>query len=98
MYYMAPDVLLGEYDMHVDIWALGVILFMLLSGSPPFNGATKEDVYEAIVAGSLCFEASSWDCISPSCCVLITRLLAPIPSHRPSTVDVLGDKWLSQSS
>jgi calcium-dependent protein kinase len=48
IYYLAPEVLMGCYDEKCDIWSCGVILYILLSGSPPFNGATPELIMEAI--------------------------------------------------
>ena len=47
-YYVAPEVLSKQYDEKCDIWSLGVILFILLSGFPPFNGNTNEEIYSKV--------------------------------------------------
>ena len=47
-YYIAPEVLLGNYDEKCDIWSCGVILYILLSGCPPFNGKNDLEIFEAI--------------------------------------------------
>ena len=52
-YYVAPECLLGEYDLKVDVWSVGIIMYMLLSGKPPFNGATDTQILEEVKKGDL---------------------------------------------
>ena len=52
-YYTAPEVLGGNYDYRCDIWSLGVIAYMLLSGAPPFNGDSSEKIHHLILVGAL---------------------------------------------
>ena len=50
-YYIAPEVLSKKYDEKCDIWSCGVILFILLSGSPPFNGEDDEQIMQKVKVG-----------------------------------------------
>lgn len=58
-YYIAPEVLNGYYDEKCDIWSAGVILYILLSGEPPFNGYTDEEIYRKILSKKFSFPSPS---------------------------------------
>lgn len=63
-YYIAPEVLKGEYDEKCDVWSCGVILYILLCGYPPFNGDTDLEIFERIKIGRFDFPSPEWDCVS----------------------------------
>jgi serine/threonine protein kinase len=50
-YYVAPEVLWRDYDLQADVWSAGVVLFILLSGRPPFNGKNDEDIVAKVRTG-----------------------------------------------
>lgn len=54
-YYMSPEVISGSYTEKCDLWSCGVILYMLLSGTPPFNGSTDDEIIREIKAGNFSF-------------------------------------------
>ena len=55
-YYIAPEVILGEYTEKCDVWSCGVILYILLCGSPPFYGNREEEIMKRIVNDPVRFE------------------------------------------
>ena len=78
-YYVAPEVLTGNYDERCDIWSCGVILYMLLSGNPPFNGQSDAHILEAVKRGEYELSGGMWDMISDSAKDLVIRMLAKHP-------------------
>lgn len=89
-FYIAPEVLAGAYNQAADVWSAGVILYILLSGTPPFWGKTKSRIFEAVKAASLKFPLEPWDRISESAKDLIKGMLCTDPSRRLTAQEVLG--------
>jgi calcium-dependent protein kinase len=60
-YYVAPEVLSGNYDEKCDIWSVGVILYMLLSGNPPFDGRSDLRILDSVKKGEYQITGGVWD-------------------------------------
>lgn len=93
-FYIAPEVLAGGYNQAADVWSTGVILYILLSGMPPFWGKTKSMIFNAVRAADLWFPSDHWDCISTSAQDLITGMLCVDPSKRLTAAQVLDHPWM----
>lgn len=89
-FYIAPEVLVGDYNQAADVWSAGVILYILLSGVPPFWGKTKSTIFDAVREANLCFHSDNWDHISLSAKDLISGMLYFDPSKRLTAAQVLG--------
>lgn len=103
--YGSPEKLLDKgkrgYDEKVDIWALGVILFVLLSAYHPFDVdgiCSPEEIQRNILAGSFSFDDPAWVHVSPLAKDLISRMLAADPRKRYSAVEVAKHPWLADKS
>ncbi|OEH74097.1 CAM CDPK domain-containing protein [Cyclospora cayetanensis] len=100
-YYVAPQVLEGRYDFRCDAWSLGVILYILLCGFPPFYGDTDAEVLAQVKAGSYSFAGPEWRRVSDEGKDLIRKLLKINPDERLQVDDALHHPWimsLAQSS
>ena len=96
-YYIAPEVLKGEYNEKCDIWACGVIFYILLCGYPPFNGETDEDIYDAILKGKFQFPEEDWDQVSDEAKDLIKKMLKKDVKKRISALDSMQDVWFKKN-
>ena len=75
-FYMAPEVVEGHaYGTKADMWSIGVLLYIMMSGYLPFNGKTTEAVFEKIKAGKFNFDHPEFNSVSKECKDLIEKLL-----------------------
>lgn len=94
-YYTAPEVFSGNYDYRCDIWSLGVLCYMLLSGTPPFFGKTVDDVYEATLHQEPSFPDKKFRHLSPACMDFMHKLLVKDPTCRMSTSHALSHPFIT---
>ncbi|EEE61563.1 hypothetical protein OsJ_15923 [Oryza sativa Japonica Group] len=93
-YYVAPEVLLKHYGPEADVWTAGVILYILLSGVPPFWAETQQGIFDAVLKGFIDFDSDPWPVISESAKDLITKMLNPRPKERLTAHEVLCHPWI----
>ena len=95
-YYIAPEVLNGDYDEKCDIWSCGVILYILLCGYPPFDGEKDEDIYKQVLTGKYDFPKEEWDHVSKEAKTLIKKMIEINPVKRISALEALNDDWFKK--
>ncbi|XP_028804802.1 calcium-dependent protein kinase 1-like [Neltuma alba] len=95
-YYVAPEVLSRSYGPEADIWSAGVILYILLSGVPPFWAENEQGIFNSILRGHIDFASEPWPSISSSAKDLIKKMLQSNPKERLSTVEVLNHPWMRE--
>ncbi|XP_074052146.1 caM kinase-like vesicle-associated protein [Macrotis lagotis] len=102
--YLAPEVVGRQrYGRPVDCWAIGVIMYILLSGNPPFYEEVEEDEYEnhdknlfrKILAGDYEFDSPYWDDISQAAKDLVTRLMEVEQDQRITAEEAISHEWIS---
>lgn len=86
----------ANYCIKVDLWSCGVMLYYMLSGHPPFSGATVFDLMCNICSGNYSFNDPAWHMVSDDAKDLIYRLLQLDPSARPTAEEALKHKWMSE--
>ena len=94
-YYVAPEVLKGDYDFKCDIWSCGVIFFIMLSGFPPFNGRNDEEILENVIKGKYRMSHKKFINISKSAKDLIKKMLTYSPKSRPTAEECLKHPFFS---
>ncbi|CAL8308155.1 unnamed protein product, partial [Boreogadus saida] len=97
--YLSPEVLRKDpYGKPVDIWACGVILYILLVGYPPFWDEDQHKLYQQIKAGAYDFPSPEWDTVTPEAKNLINQMLTINPAKRITSEQALKHPWVCQRS
>ncbi len=97
-YYVAPEVLLGNYTEKCDLWSMGVITYMMLSGTPPFWGNNDKQIRSRIIRGQYSTSDKVFKNVSKSGLDFISMLLKLDPASRPDVGTALRHPWLTKKA
>mmetsp|Transcript_5995 Transcript_5995/g.10787 ORF Transcript_5995/g.10787 Transcript_5995/m.10787 type:complete len:346 (-) Transcript_5995:92-1129(-) len=97
-YYVAPEVLSRKYNKSCDLWAVGVIGFLMFTGYPPFQGRTDNEVIENIRRSKLRFNPEHWKNVSKEAKDFIRKLLKTNPKKRMTAEKALNHPWILKQS
>ncbi|KAL0728239.1 hypothetical protein Bca4012_024332 [Brassica carinata] len=95
-YYIAPEVLKRKYGPEADIWSIGVMLYILLCGVPPFWAESENGIFNAILKGHVDFSSDPWPSISPQAKDLVKKMLNSDPKQRLTAAQVLNHPWIKE--
>ncbi|KAJ6841727.1 calcium-dependent protein kinase 1 [Iris pallida] len=95
-YYVAPEVLRRDYGPEADIWSAGVILYILLTGVPPFWADNEQGIFQAILRGNIDYTSDPWPSISSGAKDLLKKMLQTDPKARLSAVEILKHPWVKE--
>lgn len=95
VYTMAPEVLKGDYNNKADVWAVGVLAYMLLSSQMPFYGRRRKEILDKIARCNYDFKGRRWSTVSSQAKNFIADLLMHDPSDRPSAREARQSLWLN---
>ncbi|CAA2979707.1 calcium-dependent kinase 34-like [Olea europaea subsp. europaea] len=95
-YYIAPEVLKRRYGPEVDIWSIGVMLYILLCGVPPFWAESENGIFNAILRGHVDFTSDPWPSISNGAKDLIRKMLNSDSKQRLTAYQVLDHPWIKE--
>ena len=93
-YYIAPEMLEGNYNKLADCWSLGVMMYVMLAGTPPFNGNDNNEIMMAVYNGSYTFRHATFEYVSDSAKDLISRLLVKDSTRRFTAEQAYSHPWI----
>jgi len=94
-YYVAPEVLKGNYDEKCDIWSIGAMTYLLLCGHPPFNGTSDKEIFDNILNSNVKFNLPIFNNVSNNAKSFVKLCLEKNPSKRPSAIKALDHPWFT---
>ena len=92
-YYVAPEVLQGEYDEKCDIWSIGALTYIMLCGDPPFKGTSNNEIFNKILREDVKFSSNKWNNISDDARNFVKECLNKIPEKRPNAIQLFEHNW-----
>lgn len=95
-YYISPEVLKGSYGKECDVWSLGVLIYTLLCGEPPFRGPYNDAIFAKILRGVYNFDGKPWESVSDDAKNLISRMLVINPVDRITIEEALNHPWFER--
>ena len=95
-YYIAPEVLHGTYNEKCDLWSIGVMLYIMICGRPPFNGPTEDVIINKVKRSNWEFRGDVWESTSDEAKDLITKLMNRNVEQRLSALEALQHPWIKQ--
>jgi calcium-dependent protein kinase len=95
VYTMSPEVLSGDYTNKADVWAVGVLAYMLLSSQMPFFGRKRRDILEKIMRCKYDFRGRRWSTVSHTAKNFVSDLLRKDPNERPCAQEAKQSLWLN---
>jgi len=95
-YYIAPEVLKGSYTTQCDNWSMGVVLFIMLSGKPPFGGKSNKEIIDNVLKGEYSFKNPVWENISDNAKDLLAKLLERQADVRLTAEEAYNHPWIQQ--
>ncbi len=95
VYTMAPEVLKGNYDNKADVWAVGVLAYMLLSSQMPFFGRKRKEILDKISRCNYDFKGRRWTTVSRQAKNFICDMLTHNPKDRPTAEEARRSVWLN---
>ena len=96
-YYIAPEVINQNYDERCDVWSIGVIMYILLTGKPPFDGDEDKDIFNKVLSGRYDMSSKIWKTISEEGKRFLKRMLTMDYKKRPYAKDLLNDPWFKNA-
>lgn len=95
-YYVAPEVLKGDYDEKCDVWSIGALAYIMLSGDPPFNGNSNNEIFQKIMNEDLSFNKEKWKSVSKEAKEFIKKCMVKNPDYRFTASRAIEHPWFTK--
>jgi calcium-dependent protein kinase len=95
-FYIAPEVLARSYDARCDLWSMGIVMYIMLTGEPPFPGKEDEIIYDKIRRNNISFSHAAILLSTEPCRDFLKKLLVHNYKERPHTRDIIDHPWLQK--
>lgn len=93
---MAPEIIKGEYNILVDNWSLGIVMYVMLCGCPPFYGKNNKEILKSIVSGIYTFNLKPFKTCSDEVKDLVSKLLVIDPTKRYTSEQAYHHPWIQR--